>query len=84
MCIAIVCQPGCDIINFEINLTSLIKQFFLHDQKVKTKFKYLENEKSFEDEIKAVFIIFKGLSTAENCLRLENAPLNSNLPSPRP
>ena len=26
------------------------------------KFKYLENEGSFKDEIKSIFIIFKGLS----------------------
>ena len=35
MCIVI----GCDVINYEINLTLLIKTFFLRDQKVKTKFK---------------------------------------------
>ena len=29
MCIAIVFLPGCDFINFEINLFFLIKQFFL-------------------------------------------------------
>ena len=28
---------SCDIMNFEINLIFLIKSFFLHDQKVKTK-----------------------------------------------
>ena len=27
MCIAIVCFPGCDIINFEINVIFLIKPF---------------------------------------------------------
>ena len=32
MCIAIACYPGCNVINFEINLT-----VFLHDQKVRTK-----------------------------------------------
>ena len=37
MCIAIVCKPGCDIMNFEVNLIFLIKPFFLHDQKVLTK-----------------------------------------------
>ena len=47
MCNVVVCTPGCDIINFEINLIFLIKLFFLHDQKV--------NNKTF-------FIIFKGLS----------------------
>ena len=35
MCIAIVCLPGCDVINFEINLIFLA--VFLQDQKVMTK-----------------------------------------------
>ena len=47
ICIAIVCLPSCDVIHFEINPISLMNRFFLHDQKVKTKIKYLENEKSF-------------------------------------
>ena len=37
MCIAIVCYPGCEVMDFEINLIILIKPFFLHAQKVKTK-----------------------------------------------
>ena len=37
MCIAIVCDPGCDVMDFEINLIFLIELFFLHDQKVTTK-----------------------------------------------
>ena len=37
MCIAIVCYPGCDFMDFEINLIFLIEPFFLHDQKVMTK-----------------------------------------------
>ena len=37
MCIAMVCEPGCDVMNFEVNLTFLIKPFFLHDQRVVTK-----------------------------------------------
>ena len=37
-CIAIVCKPGCDGMNFEVNLIFLIKPFFLlHDQKVVAK-----------------------------------------------
>ena len=35
--IIIVCKPGCDVMNFEVNLIFLIKSFFLHDQKVVTK-----------------------------------------------
>ena len=37
MCIIIVCYPRCDVMNFKINLIFLNKQFFLHDQKFKTK-----------------------------------------------
>ena len=46
VCIVIVCFQGCDIINFEINLFSN-QHVFLHDQKVKKKVKYLENDQSF-------------------------------------
>ena len=31
ICIAIVCKPGCDIMNFEVSFIFLIKPFFLHD-----------------------------------------------------
>ena len=37
MCIAIVCYPCCDVMDFEINLIFLTEPFFLHDQKVMTK-----------------------------------------------
>ena len=66
MYIAIVCFPGCDIINFEINLIFLIKSFFYMTEKSRQKFKHVENEKSFSGEIKIIFIIF---------LRPESAPL---------
>ena len=36
MCIAIVSFPGCDVTNFEINLSNQAG-FFLLDQKVETK-----------------------------------------------
>ena len=32
MCIAIVSYPGCDVIDFEINLMFLIEPFVLHDK----------------------------------------------------
>ena len=47
MCIAVVCFPGCEVINFEINLIFLIKPFFYMAKKPREKFKYLENKKSF-------------------------------------
>ena len=41
------------------------------------KYKYFENKMSFYVEYKPLFIIFKGLLFAKNCLRPENAPLNA-------
>ena len=41
--------------NFEINLILLIKLLFYMTRKSKQKLKYLENEKSFQDEIKSIF-----------------------------
>ena len=46
---------------------------FRNDQKAKTKFKYLEKEKSFQGEIKN--IIFKGISFAKNCLKPDSRSL---------
>ena len=37
MCIAAVCKPGCDVMNFKVKLIFLIKLFLLHDQKIATK-----------------------------------------------
>ena len=45
MCIAIICYPGWDVINFEINLIFLIKQLFYMTKKSRQKVKYLEKEK---------------------------------------
>ena len=39
---------------FEINLIFLIKPFLYMTEKLKQKFEYLENEKSFLDEIKSI------------------------------
>ena len=47
MGIAIVCQPGCDVMDFEINLFFLIEPFFYMTKKSLQKLIYLENEKSF-------------------------------------
>ena len=57
--IAILRQPGCDIINFKINLIFLIKSFLYITKKTRQKLKYLENEKSFYSEIKKNFHHFK-------------------------
>ena len=37
MCVAIVCKPGFDVMNFEVKFIFLIKPFFLNDLKVATK-----------------------------------------------
>ena len=66
-------------IKFQINVIFLIKPFWYMTKKSRQKLKYLENGKSFQGEIKAFFIIFKGLSVAKNCLRPESAPLNQNV-----
>ena len=61
MCVVILCQPGCDVINFELNLIFLIKLFFLHVQKIKTKkLGILRTKSAFKMDLKAFFIIFEG------------------------
>ena len=47
MCIAIICQPGCDAINSEINFIFQINPFFYMIEKSRQKSKYLKDEKSF-------------------------------------
>ena len=64
--IEIICFPGCDVINFEINLTFLIKLFFYITKKSRHKFKYLQNEKSFSGEIKSIFHLFKRAFSRQN------------------
>ena len=55
MYIVIVCFPGCDVMNFKINLSFLIKLFFYVTKKSRQKLKYLQNMKSFYGEIKSIF-----------------------------
>ena len=70
--------PGCDIINFEINLISLSKPFFYMTKKAKQqKFNYLEDEKIFQGELKSIFCHFKVLLVAKNWLRPESALLSA-------
>ena len=63
MCIAIVCKPGCDVMNFEVKLIFLIKLFFLHNQNALTKTRISwERENLLRWNKKTFSIIFKGLS----------------------
>ena len=58
MCITIVCEPGCYVIKFEINLIFLIKMFCYMTKKSRQKLKYNENERSFWGEIESIFYHF--------------------------
>ena len=62
LCIAIVCFPGCDVINFEINFTFLINPLSFLTKKSSQKFKHLENENSFYSETKRISHLLKGFS----------------------
>ena len=55
MYIAIVCFTCFEVVNFEINLTFLIKLFFYMTKNANQKFKYLEKQKRFWGEIKIIF-----------------------------
>ena len=75
MCIAIACSPGFDVINFENNLIFLTKPLLHMTRKSWQKEKYLENQKSFQGEIKSFVIIFKRLLVFKNFLKPETEPL---------
>ena len=47
MCIATVWKPGCDVINFEINLFFSNQAHSYMTKNLSQKLKYLQNEKSF-------------------------------------
>ena len=75
-CIAIVCKPGYDVMNFEVNLIFLIKLFFLSDINI------LRTERAFKMKKKAFFFIFVGLSIkqiAQIFLECGSLSLNYNI-----
>ena len=76
ICIAIICFPVCDFVNFEINLIFLIKHFCYMTKKSKQELKHLRMKRTFKVKLKAFFIIFKWLSVAKNCLTPESPPLS--------
>ena len=56
MCGVIVCFPGCEVLNFEINLSFPIKPFFsIWPNRSAQKIKYFKKGKCFKDEIKSNF-----------------------------
>ena len=48
MCIATIFIPVCDALNFEINLSFLIKPFFHITKKSGQKCKYLKKQRAFK------------------------------------
>ena len=55
MCIAVVCYPVCDVINFAFFLSFLNKSFLDMSINLEQKLKNLKGEKSFWGEIKSIF-----------------------------
>ena len=47
ICIAIVCLPVCDVINFEVKLSYISNRFPTRPKKSGQKLEYLQNENSF-------------------------------------
>ena len=59
MSFTIVCYPGFDVTNVEINLSFLIKPFCYVTKKARQKLKYLENKKCFWRKINSIFHHFE-------------------------
>ena len=72
MCIAIVCFPGSDFINFEPNLIFLIDPFFLMTKSQDKNLNILRGKRAFKVKEKVFFVIFKELSVSKSCLKLES------------
>ena len=72
-----ICCPACDVINFEIDLSFLIKPFSYVTKNSDQKSNIIRTEGTFNMEYKAFFTIFKGLSFLRNCLRPKGGPLRS-------
>ena len=62
---AYLCKPIHDIINYFTSICPFESGKCGKEGKKSQKFEYLENEKSFLDEIKNIFIVFKGLAFGE-------------------
>ena len=73
--IRIVCQPGCDVINFEINLIFLIKPFCYMTKNQGKNLNILRTKMFLRWNKKH----FKVLSIAKNCFRPESASLKGNV-----
>ena len=59
------CKPFFDIINFSTFICPFDSRKFGEEGEKSQKFRYLENEKSFLDEIEKFFVVFEVLSFGE-------------------
>ena len=75
MCIVIIYCPVCDVINFEIKHSFLIKTFSYITKKLEQKSKCLENENNLQLENILHQFYIKVLSVVRNCLRPESGLL---------
>ena len=66
-----VCKPIHDIINYSTFLCPFESRKLGKEGEKLQKFEYLENKKSFLDDIKNIFIVFEGLSFDEKIKILE-------------
>ena len=73
----LVCYPGCNVIDFEIELSVLP-----YDQKSQGKYlNILRTNNAFPMKLKGFSIILKGISVARGRLRSDSAPLKLELHS---
>ena len=76
MCIAFVSQPGCAVINFEINLIFLIKLFYYINRKPRQKFNCFENKKG---AMKSNFHHFQRAFTCQKLSQIWECTFNNLL-----
>ena len=60
-----LCKSIYDIVNYSTAICPFESGKCGKEGKKSQKFEYLKNKKSFLDEIKNIFIVFKGLSVGE-------------------
>ena len=56
-----LCKPVHDIINYSTSICNFESGKSVKEEEKVQKFEYLENKKSFLDEIKNIFTVFEGL-----------------------
>ena len=76
MCIAVICCPVCDVINFEIDLRLLFtKPFFYITKNTGQNLNASRTKRTSNIKQKALFIIVKENLVVRNCLRPESRSL---------